>query len=641
MSILFGVCQIEDHTVVDRQLTDLAQPTNRYALDGTFVRANGRIGMGFQPYRSHQRSGLESQPLVDARGNMLTLDGRIDNYKELCRLLDHREKEIADSRIVLAAFERWGESCFSRIIGDWALALWSQSDRTLYLARDHAGTRTLYFEATGERILWSTHIETFFADKNARGIDEEYVSCYLACQPTRDLTAHKGIKAVTPAHFLVFCEGKTACRPHWSWLVKEKIRFRTDAEYEERFLALFRQSIERRTGPGAPILAQLSGGMDSTSIVCMSDHIRTGEGGASSGLLDTISFFDDMEPHWNELPYFSLVESKRGKSGFHVKTSFTKRSFEVPESRFGVYLQPGADSASVGQEQEIGEILNAGNYRSILSGIGGDEVLGGFPNALPELGDLLVSGHLIDLTRRILDWCVADRIPVFHRLFATAAFVYRLYGRPLESSKFPGWLSHRLQRLCMERERKDFVGHGHWGFSPAAVHNSLTWWTLLETMPHLKPGLLVRREYRYPYLDRDLVEFLFRIPQNQLLLPGRRRALMRRALKGIVPDEVLERKRKAYIVRGPLAMIDIVAEKIDLLLNSSFLAQFGFVDANRLRTEIDLIRSGKLPGGSQAVLRALALELWLRHVAGVGVALSPVTHPQSILFPKGELTSST
>jgi asparagine synthase (glutamine-hydrolysing) len=624
MSILFGICQAEDHIVVDRQLVDLAKPTNRYAPDGTFVHAGGRLGMGFQPYYTHRRSKLESQPVVDARGNMLTLDGRID------------------SRIVLAAFEHWGEGCFSRLVGDWALALWSQTDRSLYLARDHAGVRTLYFEVTGERILWSTHIETFFADKNACGFDEEFAACYLACRPIRDLTPHRGIRAVTPAHYIVFHEGRIAPRPHWQWMVKDKVCYRTDAEYEEHFLSLFRQSVERRTGPGAPILAQLSGGMDSTSIVCMSDCIRSGDAGTSTELLDTVSFFDDTEPNWNEFPYFSLVEARRGKSGFHLQTSFLRYNFEVPDPQCGVYLQPGADSASADQEEEFEEIIGARGYRSILSGIGGDEVLGGLPNALPELADLLISGQLINLARQIAKWCLEDRTPVFHRLFATAGFAYSMYGKTLQGSKhLPEWISLRLRHLCIERERQDLVGHGHWGFFPGAVHNGLTWWTLIETMPHLTPGLLVRREYRYPYLDRDLVDFLFRVPREQLVRPGRRRSLMRRALRGIVPNEVLERRRKGYLVRGPSAAIDAASEKIEMLLDHSLLAQYGFVDADRLRSGMNLIRVGKSPDGSLALFRALAFELWLRHAAGLGDSRLVATHAQHILFPTGELTSST
>src|SRR5216683_927664 len=143
MSIIFGIRKSEGEVVEEHQLLSLANATDRWAPDGTFVRATGRIGMGFQPYHTHQRSNLESQPVADDLGNMISWDGRLDNHKELRDLLA-QEANISDSLIVLAAFRRWGEECFSRLIGDWAVALWSHTDRSLYLARDHAGTRTLY-----------------------------------------------------------------------------------------------------------------------------------------------------------------------------------------------------------------------------------------------------------------------------------------------------------------------------------------------------------------------------------------------------------------------------------------------------------------------------------------------------------------
>jgi asparagine synthase (glutamine-hydrolysing) len=145
VNIILGVRAADAQSVDERHLRALAQGTNRYAPDGTFVLADGHVGMVFQPYHTHERSRLEAQPIVDVRGNMLCFDGRLDNHEELQEALGLPSQIASDSEIILAAFERWGESCFSRFIGDWALALWSSAERSLYLARDHAGMRTLYY----------------------------------------------------------------------------------------------------------------------------------------------------------------------------------------------------------------------------------------------------------------------------------------------------------------------------------------------------------------------------------------------------------------------------------------------------------------------------------------------------------------
>ena len=272
MSTIFGIRKLAGETVPERELLDLAEATERFAPDGLAIQASGRVGMGFQPYYTHTRSQLENGPVADHHGNLLSLDGRLDNYQDLAHELGLESTLTPDSQIVLAAFRRWGEACFSHFVGDWGIALWSERDQSLYLARDHAGTRTLYFQNNKDSLRWSTHLETFFVGTTME-LDEDYAACYLASRPIRDLTPYKGIRAVLPAHCMVFQNQKVSRKPHWEWMVRDTIRYSSDKDYEEHFFELFKQSVERRTGRGAPILAQLSGGMDSTSIVCMSDHI--------------------------------------------------------------------------------------------------------------------------------------------------------------------------------------------------------------------------------------------------------------------------------------------------------------------------------------------------------------------------------
>src|SRR5260370_5448963 len=153
MSIIFGIREAADQPVDVRYLRDLARATERYAPDGSFVAAKANIGMGYQPYYTHEHSRREMQPAIDEAGSMLCFDGRLDNHKELRTTLGLADDSSAGSGIVRAAFTRWDKCCFSRFIGDWALALWSNADHALYLARDHAGTRTLYYQMMDGHVL--------------------------------------------------------------------------------------------------------------------------------------------------------------------------------------------------------------------------------------------------------------------------------------------------------------------------------------------------------------------------------------------------------------------------------------------------------------------------------------------------------
>ncbi|MBW8869353.1 MAG: hypothetical protein JF563_00995, partial [Acidobacteriales bacterium] len=605
MSILFGICLDRGTDVREQDLRNLGGATERYALDGTFVRTYGRIGMGFQPYHTHERSHLEAHPWVSQRGDMVSIDGRLDNHHELAELLG-LTASASDSEIVLSAFERWEDSCFSRFIGDWAIALWSSAEEALYLARDHAGSRTLYYEREGERILWGTFLETFFLEKRVRTLDATYLARYLAALPTGDLTPYSGISAVTPSHFLRFGKKRTEKRMHWSWLVHDQVRYANDHEYEDHFLDLFQRSVERRTGPGAPILAQLSGGMDSSAIVCVSDWLR-GQRGACS-LLDTVSYYDDREPNWNERPYFETVEKRRGKKGLHLPWPLLGEAIEpAPE----MYFWPGADTALYENERRLAELTSGRNYRVILSGIGGDELLGGFPTGIPALADLLIVGNLRGFAKSALEWCLVDQTPFLSMTTRTFRFLAQQYW-PLGTGRrdVPAWATGKL---FMQLRRQQASLPGRWSFSrPSCIAAARMVPVLLETMPHRRPYHFVRYEFRYPYLDRDLVDFLLRVPRERLLRPGRRRAMMRSALRSVVPTEIIERRRKAARSRSLLLTLRRQEGKIRALFSELPGPLAELVDPEILRkSAVAAIYKSDL-AIAQGIVRAIFLAFWCK-----------------------------
>jgi asparagine synthase (glutamine-hydrolysing) len=615
MSIIFGVKAADDLVVEESYLRKLAESTDRYAPDGTFILLSANVGMGFQAYQTHERSRLEVQPLVDPHGNMLTFDGRLDNHEELRESLSLPNQAATDSEIVVAAFRRWGERCFARLTGDWALALWSKRAEELYLARDHAGTRTLYYELREDRILWATYLETFFVERSTRVLDEVYAACYLACRPIRDLTPYKGIHGVPPAHYLRIQKHKISRRPHWNWLAKEQICYRRDFDYQEHFFSLFRQAVARRTGHGAPILAQLSGGMDSSSIVCMSDHIRKEQGAQPEDLLDTISYYDDREPSWDEKPYFSLLEARRQHPGIHIRTSFFENTSRSPDDLpYATYLLPGGSRLHLEKEREFLARISGRNYRVLLSGIGGDELLGGNPTPFPELADYLVAGRMAKFFDRTVEWCLARREPLFELVAETVAGTFKLYTRAcgISSAHSVPWLSRRLRAhlkncVCPTPQRL-----ARFSKRPTTLGNGDAWWSIMETLPHRHPHHLYRLEFRYPFLDKDLVEFLFAIPRSQLLRPNRRRYLMRAALRNVVPLEILERKRKATMARGPIELQDHAPSILNDLFEDSLCAAHSLIDLPALRR---ICRESPQENNQywwSQFMSTISYELWLR-----------------------------
>jgi asparagine synthase (glutamine-hydrolysing) len=360
--------------------------------------------------------------------------------------------------------------------------------------------------------------------------------------------------------------------------------------------------------------------MDSTSIVCMSDHARRLQN-PHAELLDTVSFYDDSEPNWNERPYFSIIEAARGKTGIHIATSFMDRTFEPSNPSQGIHLLPGADGSTHGRESQFQSCVSGRGYRTILSGIGGDEVLGGVPTPLPELANYLVSANLPLLMEKTFSWCLVRRTSLIQMLFETVKFTTNLYQRScVDNNRLPPWINSRLRDTCVELARSTARDGRRFGFSPSTISNGLAWWSIMETLPHLTPSSLVRYEYRYPYLDQDLVNFLFRIPREQLVRPGRRRSLMRRALGNIVPVEILERRRKAFLIRGPIASFQQSQGKIEALFADSRAVDYEFIDHKQLRKAMDLTVAAVDPKWWPALFRVINFELWLRGNCGIPLA---------------------
>lgn len=613
MSILFGIRKESGDPVQEPELSAIACTTSRWAPDGTFVYAKGPVGMGFQPYHTHPRSKLDSQPTTDECGNVATLDGRLDNHRELCEILGMKDGSASDSLILLAAFRRWGSECFSHLLGEWAAAIWQARDEALYLARDHAGTRTLYFEITARTARWSTYLDTFFNVGTSVSIDREYIAGYLCAIPARHRTPYCGIRSVLPGHYVCVTAGRVVERPHWDWLIDSTLVYKSSSDYDEQFLELFEQAVARRASSSDSLIAHLSGGIDSTSIVCIADHIAHNRPEAFREQLCTLSYYDDTDPNWDEAPYFTAVETLRKKPGIHVRTAFAERSLDPVDPRDGIYRLPGADRTTPQIERSLLEQLKTGGFRSFLCGVGGDELLGGAPDPLPELAAKLTSLALSRYLSAAVAWCLSTRCTLYQMLFRSMSFTISLYYGPrLPESSLPSWVRDDTRKVAKQLVRTDITGQNTLGRSTMALTNARAWWSIMETLPSSYPGWLARYEFRYPYLDRDLVEFLFKVPNQELVRPGTRRLMMRRALRGIVPSVVLDRKRKAFLSRAPLAYLRSNSSRLEEFFKRSLLSELGYVDGAAMHLDARAILNGADYSPVKFLLRAISLELWLR-----------------------------
>jgi asparagine synthase (glutamine-hydrolysing) len=614
MSLQFGNFRFDKRPLDTRYIDQVRAMLARFSPDPEGAYSDASVEIVYRAFHTSEESRREKQPRVSDSGVVVTWDGRLDNRKELIAEIGRKTSDgLTDVEIVTAAYDSWGTGCFRKLIGDWAMSLWIPRADTVVLAADFVGTRHLYYRITEDQVTWSTILDPLILlARQSFGLEEEYVAGWLSFFPAPHLTPYRGVLAVPPCSYVrVSKQGWHDCK-YWDFDPGKRIRYRTDAEYEEHFRSVFKGAVKRRLRSDSPVLAELSGGVDSSSIVCVADEILAHENGQQ---LETVSYYDESEPNWDERSFFSQIEGKRGRTGRHI--NLHKPDQQEARSFTPYDLSPARAGRNSDAYLQLASCLKRAGHRVLLSGIGGDEVLGGVPNPIPELADLLASGRIGEFSRQLKLWALSLRKPWIHLLRDTLLLFSpssRLLFSSSDRTKYPTWVDVKF----VARNQRALEGYGSrvkiFGPPPSVQVNLITLEALRRQLASLVLPTDPLHEVRYPYLDRDLLEFLYAIPRQQLVRPNERRSLMRRALKGLVPDQVLNRRRKAFVIRSPIITVSRELERI-AGTSELTMSALGVVDKNRL---LDEMRRA-MRGADVAIvplLRAFTLEDWLTALIG-------------------------
>lgn len=589
-----------------------------FGPDGSFHYRKDDVEILYYAFHTtpESRSETQPQPVVLPSGTVLTWNGRLDNRVNCVALAGEAALAMSsDGTIAAACYARLGTDCFREFLGDWALSVWNPGERFLLLARDGMGIQPLYYSANASRILWSSTLDPLASEAAGASLELEYLAGWLGMFPATHCTPFRGVYSVPPSCFVCFSNGRSSSTQFWDFDPGKTFRYKNDPEYESHFLSVFGQSLRRRLRSFAPVMAELSGGMDSSSIVSVSDLILS-QGNRETPRLDTVSYYDNREPNWDEQPYFESVERKRGRAGCHIDVGsqvFFHEALRAKRFR----PTPSENGTASDAHKQFRELFLVNGYRVVLSGLGGDEVTGGVPSPSPELRDLIASGRIRTLCGRLKQWALIQRRPWTLLLWETLRDVLPVnFAISSRHNKPPSWVTPAFLRdyrhaLTGYPRRVRLLGSRP-GFDEAMI----TIEALRRQIAVLAPARDPIYEQRYPFLDRDLLEFLFAIPREQLVRPGERRSLLRRTLRGILPGEILDRKRKAFRVRSSLAALSTERRALHELTHGMLLDSLGIVSETEFRRTLDAAR--RADELSVPLLRALALEIWLRDSGVLG-----------------------
>jgi asparagine synthase (glutamine-hydrolysing) len=613
MSGMGGIYNLNGAPVDAELLHALGESLSRLGPDGGREIGIGQIGMAYRAFHTNKESGSETQPAQSTDKHILAWDGRLDNRDALRVLLkDELHGAETDTEIVLAAFRKWDTNALSRLVGDFALSLWDPKSQLLMLARDPFGTRPLYYHIKQDVVFWSSDIRSLLdlADVSVE-INEEYIAGFLGRFPALSETPYCGINSVKPGNIVTIKSGAVRGWRFWGPDPLREIRYKTDNEYEEHFRQLFREAVRVRLRSHCPVWCELSGGLDSSSIVCMADEIiQSGE--AQVPDFQTVSYLNGECASDLDNQYVGYVEEKRGRLGIHLPEYDYCMRFPAPKEEFVAF--PSNLLCVADRHDRLRQEMRHSRARVLLSGLGGDQLLWSSLNPSPELTDLLSEFKLLTLHRRLLLWSQILRKPYLQLLWRNSLLpllpaVIRMWAKP--SMRTCSWLDKEFVSRMKQRKRlllpPDPYGFERWS---SRMQSSLVLFVISAiSAGNYRQGEDI--ELTYPFLHRPLVEYLMAIPHEQKLRPRESRSLMRRALRDVLPAEILSRKNKGAIDETIFRAFVREWPRLKPMFADARVCARGYMNPRALDHALNQVRhGGQVLGGE--LLRTVSLEVWLR-----------------------------
>lgn len=613
MSGIGGVLNLNEPRHIDFTVAMLGASLNSRGPDGGREVSNEVIGMAYRAFHTNSESHREVQPLLTRMGHMLAWDGRLDNRSDLmAQFPSGFEGSTTDVALVMAAYHKWGRDFLAKIVGDFVLSLYDPTTRTLLLARDPFGTRTLYYSTRKDQVIWSSTLEALLVAGDVEPeVDDDYIAGYLALHPEMSRTPYKNIAAVVPGHVVVARKGSVHSDRFWQPDPKREIRYSHDADYEEHFRHLFREAVRCRLRSDRPVWAELSGGLDSSSIVCMADRIVAAAEAATSRL-ETVSYIDEESTTFFDRTFIRAIENGRQRAGHHLQSQKHWVSFVEPDQ--GFIPKPNTGVCVEGTYKWLATEMESDNARVLLSGLGGDQVLWSNAEAAPELTDLVTRRQPLRLHHQLKVWSRILKQPYLLVLWqeTVVPLLPASLRSVLQSQLRPAvWLSPEFIKTGRIKERL-LLPPDPFGFQlPSSRRQASMIQFIVSSIAEGECWEQSTADKTYPFLDRPLVEFLMSIPFEQKLRPHETRSLMRRALKDLLPEKVLQRRSKGIVGETLCRGLAEQWPTLEPLLADARVCSRGYVDAKSFRWALDLARHGRKLETS-TLLKTIALEIWLR-----------------------------
>ncbi|KAB3528825.1 asparagine synthase (glutamine-hydrolyzing) [Alkaliphilus serpentinus] len=587
--------------VMDKMITTLSK--RGPDAEGVYATTNALLGHRRLIVVDPEGGGQPMTRIVDGRRYTIIYNGELYNTEDVRKLLVNRGygfQSYSDTEVLLTAYIEWGRDCLNKLNGIYAFGIWDEEKKELFLARDRLGVKPLFYSKVDTSFVFASEIKAILANPAVPSvIEEEGILELFALGPARTpgKAVFKHIKEVPPAHYLIYSREGLEIRQYWQLQSKAHTEdFNTTVEHV-KFLLM--DAIERQLISDVPVCTFLSGGLDSSCISAVTAKAFEREG---KGKLKTFSIdYFDNETYFQP----SVFQPNSDKEWID------KMQKAIDSNHYSVIVDT----------PQLAEALHKAVLASDLPGMADvDSSLYLFCKEVRQQATVALSGECADEIFGGYPWFTREELYNANTFPWSQAINERQGILSKEFAKLPIAEYVDLQYKNTLREVPTFEGDSPLEKRIREIfYLNLKWFmvTLLNRKDRM--SMANGLEVRVPFADQWLVEYVWNIPWDMKFYQGREKGLLRKALEGILPQDVIERKKSPYPKTHNPSYLKEVQKILKKIIENKHSPILQLISREKA---IQLIESGgetlktpwfgQLMTGPQLIAYLIQMDIWMR-----------------------------
>lgn len=618
MSAITGIFYRDDQVVSLKIIEKMNDCLSHRGPDGSYVWHQGEVALGHQMLHTTPESLKEKLPFEDPKsGLVITSDARIDNRSELAPLLHLEDvKEVPDSLFILKTYQKWGENCTKKLLGDFAFVIWDKNRKVIFGARDHMGVKPFYYHLSKTKFLFASEIKAILGIlKEPYKINEDKIADHLVpLSEDKEMTFYQNILRLPPSHSILVSLVDENLKQYWSLDPEKKIFFNSDEEYFMNFRKIFDEAVKCRLRSINPVGCRLSGGLDSSSIVSVAKNLLQKD---DKPKLKTFSaVFDDL-PECDERHYINKLVDSEGIQPFFIRVhefsplypikmamKFLDEPFYAPNYYINHYVFSEAQKQSV---------------RVLLDGVDGDRIVSHGNGYLVDLFREIKIKKLFKEVRGISNRLGVNPLTIllFKVIFPQLPPNIKKYYRKFRGVNEVRNLDFINSELAKRTEIKKIYEESYVeplmnNIGSRDIHylilNTGVVQHFLELADHRAAQFSI--EARHPFYDKRLVEFCYAIPTNLKIRDGWDRFILRSSMDNLLPPEIQWRPKKTDIgINFVRNIIKFDMKDIDDLFQNLGIIE-KYIDLKNLNFSYDKLLNEKCDLELFKLWKVITLIIW-------------------------------